>query len=730
MRTFLLLFLLFCCNNNILAAEQQDCKSCHQVQVQAWAKSHHGKAMQLATPDTVLGNFDDQEITINGVTSRFFRKGNEYWVRTEGEDGRLKAYKVDYTFGFTPLQQYLVKTVRGKYQVLPLTWDSRPGEEGGQRWYHIYGDDPVSAQDRLHWSQPLQNWNGMCADCHSVGLKRNYDPDKDQFNTRWQDINVSCAACHGKMDEDHKSTSSQQGAWTLKKGDKTVHWQGEIRDQSQIGNCAACHSRRAPLTDGFTSDDKFLDSFSPSLILPPDYFPDGQIRDEVYVWGSFLQSKMYGKGVICSDCHNPHSLTLKARGNDLCGQCHQPQYFDTPKHHHHAPASKGGQCINCHMPERTYMGVDRRRDHSFRLPRPDVSLRTGSPNACVACHDDRTDSWAQEKLTDWYGEKHNQPSHYGDILSDILVGKAGAEQRLAKLIKDADLPPIIRASGYQLLGNYPDSIKLLAEGLTSSEPLIRLGAVRGLVGVREKRKWLYPILKDTYRAIRVEVVRAIGEVTIAEIPATYQNAYGRAEQELLTAEQQSAWRGEGRANLALFYRQRGKKKEAIKNYIAAINMDPYFAASYVNLADIYKTGNFDDKGGELLRRGLLRMPDDADLNFAQALFLIRQKQQAPALVHLEKAVKFAPQNARYAYVYAVALNDLGQPQKATGVIRDALSQMPDDGNLNYMMMVITFRLEQYEAALKYAQKLNNLYPDNLQIREQLTVIRKKIAGQE
>lgn len=724
-----LLMLLLCGGINVRASDQKDCSGCHGEQTRDWAKSHHSKAMQKATRDTVLGNFENQKITLNGITHRFYRKDAEFWITTEDSDGNLKEFKLDYVFGLEPLQQYLVKTLRGKYQVLPLSWDSRPETQGGQRWYSIYGDSPVPHNDRLYWTRPLQNWNGMCADCHSTGLMRNYDAENDKFDTTWDDINVSCKACHGDMSEGHEKSGphNPQGTWKLNMGERTQHWQGKKRDQSQVELCAACHSLRSPLTDGFTAADKFLDRFSPSLILPPGYFPDGQIRDEVYVWGSFRQSKMYGKGVICSDCHNPHSLELKARGNELCIRCHQPQYFDSPKHHHHKTDSNGSLCVNCHMTARTYMGVDARRDHSFRIPRPDMSMRTGSPDACTSCHGDKAAGRAQKQILDWYGKKQVQPPHYGEIFGDILASRPGAAQKLQKLVADKDLPLIIRASGYQLLGQYPDSRALLAQGLTSSEPLIRLGALRGSAAVTEIGQQLYPLLKDRYRAIRVEAVRALAG---RDIPAIFQKAYKAAERELLQAEQQSAWRGEGRANLALFYRQRGKEREAITHYMAAINMDPYFTASYVNLADIYKNINFDDKGGELLRRGLLRSPDDADLNFARALYLVRKKKQTEAMGYLEKSVKFAPQNARYAYVYSVALNDLGQPQKAIGILKNALTLAPDDGNLNYMMMVVTLRLEQYENALKYAQKLNSLYPDNPQIRGQMKMIQQKIARQE
>jgi hypothetical protein len=114
-------------------------------------------------------------------------------------DGKSVIYPIKYTFGHFPLQQYLAETALGKLQVLPFAWDSRSKEQGGQRRYHNYSDEEIRPQDRLHWRQPLKNWNGMCADCHSDGLIRGYKSQKNSFNTQFDNINVGCVSCHGDM---------------------------------------------------------------------------------------------------------------------------------------------------------------------------------------------------------------------------------------------------------------------------------------------------------------------------------------------------------------------------------------------------------------------------------------------------------------------------------------------------------------------------------------------------
>lgn len=688
-----------------------NCQSCHMDEWQEWNNSHHQKSMQITNDQTVLGDFDDVEISINNEDVKFYKKNDEYWVNLEN-----KKYKIDYTFGFKPLQQYLIKTQNGKYQTLPYSWDSRPEERGGQKWFHIYGDDHISKNDRLHWQQPLQNWNGMCADCHSTGLKRNYDVATDIFNTDWQHINVSCTSCH---QGDMKRINQNAGNWTLLEGAKTMSWSGENRDQSEIEICAACHSRRSPLTDGFNPHDKFLDAFSPSPILSPDYYPDGQIKEEVYVWGSFLQSKMYKEGVMCSDCHNPHSLTLKAEGNALCTTCHQAEYFDTPDHHNHLMTSSGAQCVNCHMTDNLYMGVDNRRDHSFRIPRPDLTHKTSSPDACTFCHEGSTPEWAVGKINDWYCEKPDRELHYGEILQNVLTSAPKAENALKEMLIDENIPVVIRGSAYNLLPNFPNpsSANYISEGLQKDEPLIRLGAVRGSIFIppSERAMLLNPLLNDPYKAIRVEVIRSLSDINVTNISDENREAYEKAKKEFLNAQTQVMWRAEGRHNLGLFHTAQNELEKAKEQYLNAIKIDPFFPASYVNLADIYRNQQDTLNDGKSIDMGLSVLPDDADLNYAKALFLIREKQTAEALNHLRIAVQMAPDNPQYSYVYAVGLNDLGRTDDAFQVLRNAVKYTENDVNINMMLLNHHANIGEYQEAIGYAEKLIELFPNNPQL---------------
>ena len=135
--------------------------------------------MQHATAETVRGDFNEAKFTFDRVTSSFFRRDGKFFVRTDGPDGKLADFEVKYSFGVEPLQQYLVELPGGRLQALAVSWDTRPKEKGGQRWFRQYPDEKLDFRDELHWTRRAQNWNFMCADCHSSQVVKGYDITKD-----------------------------------------------------------------------------------------------------------------------------------------------------------------------------------------------------------------------------------------------------------------------------------------------------------------------------------------------------------------------------------------------------------------------------------------------------------------------------------------------------------------------------------------------------------------------
>lgn len=681
-RIFTTLFALFifqCMASESTEYSVQACANCHQSEHKDWLKSDHAKAMAQATALTVLGDFNNSEISHFDEHARFYQKDQQFWADI-GQNDTPISYQIKYTFGHYPLQQYLVETKPGFLQVLPFSWDARPKEQGGQRWYHNYSAENITTADRLHWLQPLQNWNGMCADCHSDGLQRNYQPAKDTFATDWKNINVGCLSCHGEM-QDHpksaKQSSTKLGASTadflgnwLRSNDQTVaHWQGPKRDNQFMDTCFACHSLRSPLTDGFSADNAFLDQFSPQLLLAPMYHADGQIKEEVYVYGSFLQSKMFAAGVNCLDCHDQHSMKLKIEGNGLCLQCHAPATFNVESHHHHPEQSTGAQCVNCHMPEHRFMGVDDRRDHSFKIPRPQLNVQFGTPDACTTCHQDKDSQWATQQLTSWFG----QPSPISANLLNLYALQAGQVidvKQHQSLINDPSIAVISRASAILLLGMTQAQLEstFLSTLLKSEHALFRLSAAQtaSILPPADKSRLLTPLLRDQYKAVRVAAARSLVGVILSGKAKT---AFEQAFEELLTSLKVNAWRGEGRANHAVVNIELNQLDKAVDEFKQSISIDPYFAESYLGLAEVYRLQEQDNKLDQLYKKALMNLPKSAELHYSKALYLVRKQQYESALAAFKSAYRFMPENSQYLYAYLVSMDGMGQSKQALSTLK-------------------------------------------------------------
>ena len=492
------------------------CGECHQAAYDKWRGSHHDLAMDIATEETVLGDFKDARYTDphNQVTSHFFRQDDKFMVTTEGPEGLLETFEITHVFGVYPLQQYLVPFPGGRLQCLNIAWDTRDN-----RWYRLPPYEVKNTEDWLHWTRGGQTWNGMCAECHSTGLVKNYDMEQDGYRTSWFEIDVGCESCHGP--------GSRHDAWATKpplarrqvdNGDLVVATSG-ITSEAQIALCAPCHSRRFQLGDNSHMAGDVLDKLVPSLLDEGLYFPDGQILEEVYVYGSYVQSKMYRHGVRCSDCHDVHSLELHREGNDICLQCHRAEEYDRYEHHfhkreHEGKPSDGHLCVKCHMPGRTYMGIDYRPDHSFRVPRPDLTLAVGTPNACNRCHVDQSATWAVRAVDKHHGKR--KPSHYGRVLDAGRKRLPGAVSDLARLSQDQLYPAIVRATALLHLAGYTGAAvdQVFSQALSDEEAMLRHSAVRYLPQPDPRRRLalLSPLLYDPVRGVRMEAAARLSDV--------------------------------------------------------------------------------------------------------------------------------------------------------------------------------------------------------------------------
>ncbi|MGE0755578.1 MAG: tetratricopeptide repeat protein [Pirellulaceae bacterium] len=718
------------------------CIDCHAQEAERWRGSYHDLAMDPATPETVLGDFQDAELTHFGITSRMFRRDGKFYVHTEGADGQMADFEVKYVLGVAPLQQYMVEFDRpadarpdevGRVQVLPICWDTRQ-----KKWFFLQPPDVserVLPGDDLHWTGIAQRWNNMCADCHTTNYHKNFDARSQQYHTTFTDMDVSCEACHGPGSVHVQLASASSLFWDRKRGYGLANLK-DSNPRTEIETCAPCHSMRRIVHTGFQGGQPFFDSYANELLLGHLYHADGQIREEVYEYGSFTQSKMYQKGIRCSDCHDPHSTQVKYQGNQLCTSCHQHPAgkYDTPNHHHHAPGREGALCTSCHMPKTTYMEVDPRLDHSLRIPRPDVSVQVGTPNACSGCHlaegglpaarsaqlpeyadwlraaregDGevkealaKVDRWAAERFTAWYGTKADAADHYATTLTAARRGDLDARERLIKLIRDRRLSGILRATCLFELGQYAqdDVVSTSAEMLTDEEPLVRLAALPNLERLPEDQlvKRAAPLLRDPLRAVRAEAGRVLARVDIRWLDGPQRQAREAALEEYRQGLVANNDRAVAHLGLGVLAEQLGDLPGAREAYETALRIEPQMAGPRANLAALleqFAASERDETAAqhlarrvqdlrqqelELLRRDAQLVPRNASVRYRLGLSLYLHGQLAEAEHELREAVQLSPNTADFVLGLALLLQKQNQIPEAIEWTRRLLVLRPGD----------------------------------------------------
>ena len=691
----------------------KSCMECHDKEFKEWQGSHHDLAMQVVNEKSVLGDFNDATFTSKGGTvSTFFKKDDKFMIRTDGEDGKLHNYEVSYVFGVYPLQQYMIKFPKGKIQVLDIAWDSRSKKDGGQRWYHLHPHFDIKSTDVLHWTGPNMNWNFMCAECHSTNLKKNYDPVKKEFNTTYDVINVSCEACHGPASK-HLAWSKTDmknkniGLDFSFKGDTSL--KGDPKHK-EVEVCAKCHSRRSPLDDNYKPGNKFADHFENVLLSDTLYFSDGKSKDEVYVYNSFLQSKMYKAGVVCSDCHNPHTLNRKAEGEKVCYQCHEPKKYTTNEHHKHKVGTTGSDCITCHMPARPYMGVDYRNDHGFRLPRPDLSVDTDIPNACNNCHTDKDAKWSTDAMKKWYGEIPIGHQNFSHVLDSLHKNDTNAQKYLFEIL-GSDAPNIAKAAAIGFMGNYQSkqSYTTLLQMLRNDDTDIRLNALRAFESFPLKYRLAktFELLKDEKKVVRIEAARQLSSIPQGDLDPIRKSTLNAAIKEYKDTLIFNADRVETQNALALLYMNQGEFDKAEIAYKEAMRIEPMFVPTYINYAYYYQGKKQENMAWDMIQKGLKLVPNNADLHHAIGLWFIRAGQNDNALKSLKKAAKLSLDNARYQYVYAVAIAS-SDIKKAIQILEKSLSKHSGDMQTLYGLVYYYNQLGNTDKAGYYKVQIKKI----------------------
>ncbi|WP_322002149.1 tetratricopeptide repeat protein [Marinobacter alexandrii] len=681
-----LLVLLFLALASVLViAEPADCAGCHAVEVREWRQSQHAGAMAPAGPDTVSGDFTGATYGDNEIRARFSREDGAY-VISATEAGNTQEWTVRYTFGVYPLQQYLIGIGDGRLQAFNIAWDSRGASEGGQRWFRLDEPGQNHPGDAMHWTGIYQNWNNQCADCHSTGLERNYDVQSDTYDTTWDHVAVSCLACHEtaaehaearRQDKAHSAgvDLAAMGAWLVSEGNRPPRHRGDSSSDAQVPTCGRCHSLRTSLAD--TKGGQVHDQFSLSRLELPLYYSDGRVREEVFVLGSFEQSKMFQAGVVCSDCHNPHSGKLKAEGNAVCAQCHNAGDFDTQEHHHHPEGSEGAECVNCHMPESTFMKIDDRREHSFMVPRPDVSRDSGSPDVCFACHTDRDRQWSVNTVDDWFPEL-NEKATWHHIQQQDMADLVG-------YVTDAGKPALRRATLMEQRGEAlaRNRLTVVENLLHSDHAVMRESAYRVLRhGAKDQVRALAQAgIEDPALAVRIAAFETLVRLGQALDSSAWENA--REEYEHFLDVQSDLPSGLVLKARYLLATDRVYRAEQV--LAKALEKDRGYVPAAIQLTDILRSGDRNREAIRLINATLEASPDEARLIHLRGLINLKLKDYPAALESLKKAAELEPGQWLFGYRYAVALYQLGEKEKARDVTGALLDRFPDNRRIRALM---------------------------------------------
>jgi len=695
---------------------REACAECHESETEAWTGSNHDNAMAPVDSFSVRADFDGVEFAHDGITTRFSRRDGRYFVWTEGPDGDMAEFEVTHTFGWEPLQQYLVPMPGGRLQNLTVAWDTERGE-----WFDLYPDQDYPPGDWLHWTGAAMNWNGMCAECHSTNLRKGYDPETESFETTWSEIDVSCEACHGP--------GSRHVAWAeipemarppIDDYGLLVSTSGTTNRQ-QVELCAPCHARRTELGDYDHTSIELLDHQIPAVLEEGLYYPDGQILDEVYVYGSFTQSKMFRNDVRCADCHDVHSLELHEEGNALCLQCHRADTYDVYEHHFHEELTEAGEpnegtyCIQCHMPERPYMVVDWRADHSIRVPRPDLTLELGTPNACAqsGCHADETDQWNADHYTEWYGKKRR--SHYGTTFAAARSGDPAAGPELVRMASDVLYPPIVRATALSLLRAYPgdSTTAALRLALQDEDALIRYTAAEAASAPTPHAfvDLLAPLLFDATRGVRgMAASRLAGQPR--ELFKPYQaEALDEVLEEYVSSMEYSLDFAFAGHNLGNLYVALGDPQRAEGYYRDAIGIDDEFLPAKMNLAVLLNAQGRNAEAEQLVRQVLEVDPEFGEAVYSLALLSAEAGRLEEAADLLRRSTELMPWRSRAFFNLALAEQQLGRLDAAEAAFRGALDLEPD--NLDYLSALADHyaRRRNLAGLKRVADRLETAHPN-------------------
>ena len=686
-------------------AGSKSCRECHAAAFDLWQGSDHQLAERLPDPKMDREAFDPaREFKHPSLTSDISSEEDRFLIATLGLSGEKESFEVERVIGETPLRQYLVKFPRGLLQAVDLSHDPHKNE-----WFNVFGDEDRLAGEWGHWTGRGMNWNTQCASCHNTRLRKNYDETTDSYLTAMAEMSVGCEACHGPM-KAHVDWRKEYGETTDK--DPTLR---KFDNTQWLAACGKCHSRRTELTGDFTPGDRYLDHFS--HVIPDEsgiYYADGQVRDENYVLTSFLGSKMHHAGVSCMACHEPHSTKTLQPGNALCMRCHTGTYpnspkIDPPTHTHHTLNGEGGQCVNCHMPQTTYMQRDKRRDHGFTIPDPLLTKEHGIPNACNRCHADKDTDWAVAAVEKWYGPRMDRPTRKrARTIALAREGAAGSRDNLLQLLRE-EKTPFWKAVATELLypwTNDPEVATVLLGNLSHTNALLRGTTARTLGSLARQNNFqvnaaIGKLLDDPIRKVRVDAAWSLHDRV---------DPKSKAGEDLLRTLAYNVDMPTGALQKGVYHLDRGESKKAEHYFRWAIKLDSYSAPLRHEFAIALSMMNRTREAIDALKEAIRLDPNEAEYHYKLALAWNETGRTDNTVSSLVKAVQLNPRHSRAWYNLGLARNGMNQTEAAIAALLKAENVEQNDPDIPYARATILLRLRRIPEAIEAAQRALEIQP--------------------
>lgn len=605
------------------------CVKCHSGIASQWFSSRHSKMVQPATVASVQGDFTRGVVKLRGDPYTLAQRNGIFYITESYLTGKPVEHRVDYTLGNRRIQLYLTTLADGRIIVLPPSWDILR-----KQWFHDLDIDDPEDEPGVQ----TQLWNKSCYSCHVSQEEKNFDPEKNVYNTKWLNFGTNCERCHGPGSEHvaHYSTSAS----STKPRVPDIVLQTRLDGARNTMVCAQCHSFRDIYVQGFAAGADYYSYFMPVLEYnlaesgDPAYWPDGRTRrfsnDAFGLW----QSECYLKGrVTCVGCHVEAHATeiernpqLRPDANALCTRCHEAIGKTLSAHTHHAPSSAGSSCVECHMP-RTVVSIKAEiRDHSMSVPVPENTIRHNIPNACNQCHKDRDAQWTLARMNQWYSPQSRQKLiRRADTFAAARKNDPGSVANLLAILAAPAEGPLVRGNAVGYLGRFasdPRVFPALRIALTDAEPLVRALAAQAMVPNPAERPVaaaaLIPLLADPAGIVRMRALAALIGLGVRELP-------GEDGERLKSARQLYDARAalntdDAAQQLAAgkFYFLSADPDRAIAAFRASLKLDPATEAQYL------LAGAYAEKNNLMEARKILEAipPNDPQYEKAQRLLKV------------------------------------------------------------------------------------------------------------